>query len=608
MAGKRSVAGRKGGKGSSAPAAPEIKQASNTFTSSLAGEGDAKLQDLLANITITSAAASAAATVGSASRSRDIRVDTLTVLFHGRELIKEATFTLNYGRRYGLIGVNGCGKSTLLQAIGHRMVPIPGYVDIYHLSHEVEASDVTALKAVMSVDNEKIALEAEAQKLSDMMADEEIANGDNGEEISTQLMDIYDRLDKMDSGAAEAKAGEILAGLGFDKEMQQKKTRDFSGGWRMRISLARALFLEPTLLLLDEPTNHLDMEAVVWLEEYLKTFNRILLMVSHSEDFMNEVCTNIIHFSQQDLKYYTGNYDAYIKTRFELEENQSKKYQWEQDQIKHMKEYIARFGHGSAKLARQAQSKEKVLAKMEREGLTERVHRDKVLSFTFPDPEELPPPVLQFQEVDFGYPGQKLLYKKIDLGVDLQSRIALVGPNGAVKTTLLKLMAGELIPTNGMVRPHNRLKIARFTQHFIDVLNMKETPLEYMMREFPGLTQERMSSWLGRFGISGDVQFQIIEHLSDGQKSRLVFCWMAYQEPHMLLLDEPTNHLDIETIDSLAIAINEFSGGVVLVSHDMRLISKIAEEIWLCDKGRVEPWKGTIDDYKKELKKHMNLD
>jgi ATP-binding cassette subfamily F protein 2 len=606
MAGKR-TAGKKTGKGSSAPAAPEIKNVPNTYTSSLNAD-DAKVQDLLSNITVTASSSSASALTGGASRSRDIKVEALSVLFHGRELVKEATLALNYGRRYGLIGVNGCGKSTLMTAIGNRMIPVADYIDIFHLSHEMEASELTALEAVLSVDEEKKILEREAEKLSDLLMDENVANSDAADEINLQISEIYERLDKMESGAAEAKAAQILHGLGFTSAMQAQKTKDFSGGWRMRISLSRALFLEPTLLLLDEPTNHLDMEAVVWLEEYLKTFNKILLMVSHSQDFMNNVCTNIIHFTQKGLIYYTGNYDTYIKTKFEKDENQAKKYQWEQDQIKNMKEYIARFGHGSAKLARQAQSKEKVLAKMEREGLTDKVHKDKVLSFYFPDPDQLPPPVLQFQEVCFGYPGKKPLYKKLDLGIDLDSRIALVGPNGAGKTTLLKLMSGELTPTEGMVRPHNRLKIAKFTQHFVDVLSMDVSPLEYMQREFPGIPNEKMSAWLGRFGITGDVQFQRIEHLSDGQKSRLVFSWMAYQEPHILLLDEPTNHLDIETIDSLAQAINAFSGGVVLVSHDMRLISRMAEEIWMCDKGKVEPYKGTIEDYKKELRRDMNLE
>jgi len=332
------------------------------------------------------------------------------------------------------------------------------------------------------------------------------------------------------------------------------------------------------------------------------------LLISHSQDFLNNVCTNIIHMSNATLTYYTGNYNQYLKTRAEKEENQMKRYNWEQDQIKNMKDYIARFGHGSAKLARQAQSKEKVLAKMEREGLTEKVQGEKSLEFYFPDPDPIPPPVLQFTEVCFNYPGQKPLYENLNLGVDLDSRVALVGPNGAGKTTLLKLMAGELGPTNGMIRPHSKLRFARFTQHFVDLLDMNLTPLEYMLKEYPGIHDQQMRSFLGRFGISGGVHLQKIEHLSDGQKSRVVFAWMAYQAPHLLLLDEPTNHLDIETIDSLANAINEFTGGVVLVSHDMRLIDRVATEIWLCNEGKVTPYKGTIEDYKKELRKQMNLD
>jgi len=296
-----------------------------------------------------------------------------------------------------------------------------------------------------------------------------------------------------------------------------------------------------------------------------------------------------------------------LKTRAEKEENQMKKYNWEQDQIKHMKDYIARFGHGSAKLAKQAQSKEKVLAKMEREGLTEKVTVDRTLTFYFPDPEPLPTPVLQFVDVAFGFANQRTLYQHLEIGVDLDSRIALVGPNGAGKTTLLKLMAGELSPTNGMVRPHSKLRIARFTQHFVDLLDMNLSPLQYMMQEYPGIHDQTMCAFLGRFGISGGVHHQKISHLSDGQKSRVVFAWMAYQEPHLLLLDEPTNHLDIETIDSLAHAINNFGGGVVLVSHDMRLIDRVAKEIWLCNEGKVKPYKGSIEDYKKELRKQMAL-
>ncbi|KAG0490068.1 hypothetical protein HPP92_006931 [Vanilla planifolia] len=306
--------------------------------------------------------------------SRDIRIESLALTFHGHDLIVDSELELNYGRRYGLLGLNGCGKSTLLTALGLRELPIPEHMDIYHLTREIEASDMSALEAVISCDEERIKLEKEAEKLAS-------EDGGGGETLDR----IYERLEALDASTAEKRAAEILYGLGFNKHMQAKKTKDFSGGWRMRIALARALFINPTILLLDEPTNHLDLEACVWLEETLKNFDRILVVVSHSQDFLNGVCTNIIHMQNKKLKSYTGNYDQYVQTRAELEENQMKQYRWEQDQISAMKEYIARFGHGSAKLARQAQSKEKTLAKMERGGLTEKVVKDRVLVFHFTD-------------------------------------------------------------------------------------------------------------------------------------------------------------------------------------------------------------------------------
>jgi len=372
----------------------------------------------------------------------------------------------------------------------------------------------------------------------------------------------------------------------------------------MRIALARALFIKPTLLLLDEPTNHLDMESCVWLEEYLMNWNPkgILLMVSHSQDFLNGVCTNIIHLHNKRLLYYTGNFDQYVQTRKELEEHQMKNYKSEQDQIKAMKDYIARFGHGSAKLARQAKSKEKSLARMQGKGLTEAVVSVKKIKFKFNECESLCPPVLVFQNVAFGYPDCDNLYSGLEFGVDLDSRIALVGPNGAGKTTLLKLMCRELIPTEGMVQHNNKLRIARFTQHFVDLLEMNLSPLRYMRNCFPKEQEEAVRCWLGRFGITGSVQTQKMETLSDGQKSRVVLCWMTQQNPHILLLDEPTNHLDMESIDALGEAINEFSGGVVLVSHDMRLISVVAKELWLCENGTVTKYQGDILEYKADLR------
>ncbi|KAL2511221.1 ABC transporter F family member 1 [Abeliophyllum distichum] len=528
--------------------------------------------------------------------SRDIRIESLSITFHGHDLIVDSELELNYGRRYGLLGLNGCGKSTLLAAIGYRELPIPEHMDIFHLTREIEASDMSSLEAVINCDEERLQLEKEAEALA--------GQEDGGGE---QLERVYERLEAIDASTAEKRAAEILYGLGFNKKMQEKKTKDFSGGWRMRIALARALFMNPTILLLDEPTNHLDLEACVWLEETLKKFDRILVVVSHSQDFLNGVCTNIIHMQNKKLKLYTGNYDQYVQTRAELEENQMKQYKWEQEQIVSMKEYIARFGHGSAKLARQAQSKEKTLAKMERGGLTEKVVKDKVLVFRFPDVGKLPPPVLQFVEVSFGYTPDNLLYKNLDFGVDLDSRVALVGPNGAGKSTLLKLMMGDLVPLDGMVRRHNHLRIAQFHQHLAEKLDLELSALQFMMKEYPGNEEEKMRAAVGKFGLSGKAQVMPMKNLSDGQRSRVIFAWLAWRQPHMLLLDEPTNHLDIETIDSLAEALNEWDGGLVLVSHDFRLINQVAHEIWVCENQTVTRWKGDIMDFKEHLRAKSGL-
>jgi len=275
-----------------------------------------------------------------------------------------------------------------------------------------------------------------------------------------------------------------------------------------------------------------------------------------------------------------------------------------------MKNYIARFGHGNKKMARQAKSKEKVLAKMVDKGLTERVVHDKIFTFKFNECGKLPPPVLQFQTVSFGYDPKKLIYKNLEFGVDLDSRIALVGPNGAGKSTLLKLICGEQTPTSGMVRAHPHLRIARYHQHLAENMDLKLTPLEFMMNEFPDVAQkdETMRRQIGRYGITGKTQVLPMEYLSDGQRSRVVFGWLTFLHPHLLLLDEPTNHLDIETIDALADAINEWDGGLLLVSHDFRLISQVADDIWVCNNGRVTPWKGDIMSYKEELKKQIMED
>lgn len=525
-----------------------------------------------------------------ATIGRDIKVEKFGLSYGKLELITCSDLSIIYGRKYGLIGRNGMGKTTLLRHIADREIAIPSNISILHVEQEVNGDETRVIDAVLAADVERDRLLKEEKKL--------LASGDD----STRLQAIYSRLEAIDAHSAEARASSILAGLGFTSDMQAAPTKEFSGGWRMRIALARALFIQPDLLLLDEPTNHLDLFACLWLENYLINWSKTLIIVSHQRDFLNAVATDIIHLHNKSLEYYRGNYDQYEKLRNERLRQQQKAHDAQQLQRKHIQKFIDKFRY-NAKRAKMAQSRIKKLEKME---LVPEIIQDPTVTMSFAEPEQLSPPILQFEGVTFGYTPDKLLFKNLDLNIDMESRVALVGANGAGKTTLLRLLCGELEPTEGRAYRHQKLKFARFSQHFVDQLDLTMSPLEYFLFKYPGTNQQQARAHLGSFGLSGELALRTINTLSGGQKCRVVFAIISWPKPQVLLLDEPSNHLDIDTVDALCFALTEFKGGVLLVSHDERLISSVCDDIWYFDENEdgektVKSFDGDFDDYKKRV-------
>nr|POE62158.1 abc transporter f family member 4 [Quercus suber] len=560
---------------------------------------------------------------------KDIIIDNFSVLVRGKELLKNTSVKISHGKRYGFVGPNGMGKSTLLKLLAWRKIPVPKNIDLLLVEQEVVGDDRTALEAVVSANEELVRLQKEVAFLQNSSSAAQSENEDddcNGDDVGEKLAELYEKLQKLESDATEAQASKILAGLGFNKEMQGRPTRSFSGGWRMRISLAMVLFVQPTLLLLDEPTNHLDLRAVLWLEEYLCRWKKTLVVVSHDRNFLNTVCNEIIHLHDLKLHFYHGNFDDFETEYEQRHKEMNKKYEdyvrkdkaakisGNQDQQQKVKDQAK---HNAAKEEVKNKKKGKV---DEDEPLPEapKKWKDYSVEFHFPEPTELTPPLLQLIEVSFSYPNREdFRLSNVDVGIDMGTRVAIVGPNGAGKTTLLNLLAGDLVATNGEVRRSQKLRIGRYSQHFVDLLTMEETPVQYLRRLHPdqkGLSkQEAVRATLGKFGLPGHNHHTPIAKLSGGQKARVVFSSISMSKPHILLLDEPTNHLDMQSIDALADALDEFTGGVILVSHDSRLISRVCEdeeksEIWVVENGTVSTFPGIFKEYKEELQRQIKAE
>ena len=512
-----------------------------------------------------------------------LQIKGLTYRVGGRTILSNATSNIPTGHKVGLVGANGAGKTTLFRLIAKEIFPDNGHIQLTknrrlgYITQDLKPTGNSLIETVISSDRELMALEKAAKNETD----------------PNLIGELQTRLADIDAHTAEARAATILAGLGFDKEAQTKNQKEFSGGWQMRVALAGTLFARPDLLLLDEPTNHLDLEASVWLEDYLSSFPGTLLIISHDRDLLNRAVRHILYLEGKTLTMYAGGYDRFRKT---LDERRSHDEALRAKQIKerrHMQSFVDRF-RAKATKARQAQSRLKALARMEP---IVSVAEKQAMEFFFPKPDALAPPLLTIEDVTVGYGGIPVL-NNLNLQINTEDRIALLGTNGNGKSTLVKLIAGFLEPTDGKVQQLHRLNIGYFSQNQADAFDSNETPYKAMMHCMENSQETTIRAHLGRFGLGGNQADTPIGMLSGGEKSRLLLCRISLKNPHILLLDEPTNHLDIDARDALIQAVNSFTGAVVLVSHDPHTIKLIADQLWLVTKGKCIPFDGDIDDYR----------
>ncbi|MFT7235383.1 MAG: ATP-binding cassette subfamily F protein 3 [Methylophagaceae bacterium] len=515
-----------------------------------------------------------------------IKLQDLSVRRGIRLLFESVNLTINPGIKVGLTGANGTGKSSLfallqdkLQA-DHGSVSFPPHWVTAHVAQETPAVDVSALDYALQGDSEYVLLQSALAK----------AEADHD---GTKQSDLHDQLAAIDAYTARSRAGKLLHGLGFKAEQELLPVTHFSGGWRMRLNLAQALMCRSDLLLLDEPTNHLDMEAVYWLEEWLRTYQGTLVLISHDRDFLDRVVTQVCHIEHQAIKSYTGNYSDFELARAEHLANQQAAHQKQQREVAHIRSYINRFKAQATK-ARQAQSRIKALERME---LIAPAHVDSPFHFRFLPPTRLTTPLLSLDKIAVGY-GETPLLSGIKLSLAPGDRIGLLGPNGAGKSTLIKLIAGELAPLQGKRKEAKDIRIAYFAQHQLEQLYVDDSPVKHLQRLDPKASEGDLRNFIGGFGFHGDDALVPVGPFSGGEKARLVLALLVYQKPAVLLLDEPTNHLDLEMRLALTMALQDFEGALIVVSHDRHLIRTVADDLWLVADGQAKTFDGDLDDYR----------
>ncbi|HBV38114.1 MAG TPA: ABC transporter ATP-binding protein [Erwinia sp.] len=506
-----------------------------------------------------------------------------------RVLLDNASATINPGQKVGLVGKNGCGKSTLLSLLKNEIsadagsFTYPGSWSLAWVNQETPALNMPAIEYVIDGDREYRQLQADLAKANE---------NDDGHAIAT----LHGKLDAVQAWTIQSRAASLLNGLGFSQEQLQRPVSDFSGGWRMRLNLAQALICRSDLLLLDEPTNHLDLDAVIWLERWLKSYQGTLILISHDRDFLDPVVDKILHIEQQSIFEYTGNYSSFEIQRATKLAQQQSMFENQQQKVAHLQSFIDRFKAKASK-AKQAQSRIKMLERME---LIAPAHVDNPFTFSFREPESLPNPLLKMEKVSAGY-ADRVILDSIKLNLVPGSRIGLLGRNGAGKSTLIKLLAGELAPLKGDIGLAKGIKLGYFAQHQLEFLRADESPLQHLVRLAPKVLEQQLRDYLGGFGFQGDKVTEQTERFSGGEKARLVLALIVWQRPNLLLLDEPTNHLDLDMRQALTEALIDFEGALVVVSQDRHLLRSTTDDLYLVHDGKVEAFDGDLEDYQQWL-------